>query len=480
MAKLTLDDLHGGQKELVRDIFKYKTFCISSTMGFGKTLVCLVAAKVAAGRGYKTLIAVESQAAKTTWKTEHLNLEYTKDLRVGVFVGTPKQREKLLDEDFDVYIVPYTLLKWMVERKKRLPKFDLVFADEANIIKGGTSKFRKALCEFSDSASIRIAITGTPRAKDEMDFFGIMRFIDLGATLGPNITSFYDSYCRSISIGKGNMIHKIRSRRVAEQIRNMCAPYFRNYAAPDKAVIPIETHIVRFDLSPASRRLYDEFDAMGMKALEKLIRLSDEEHKPFNKVHHLNKLSFLTSGFIYRNVVDVLTMEEMRLRSAAELLAMRKAEAVDLFNDRQVQMYKLAQHIARHHPDSGMVICYNAKQELAHLKQMFPNAITDTDKDFVDRYNNGNREVLLLQYQRSGKALNLQHGGNVVVFYSMVFDFVNTYQIVRRVARQGQKADKVHLYILLANNTRDEAKLERIEERERLHEEFAAATIIRV
>lgn len=473
-------DFSPVQKLAVRDVLQYRRFYVSSEMGFGKTAVVLAAARYLADKGKASLVIAEASAVGTTWATEHEKWDYMQTLKVCVLKGTQAKRLKLLKQGgWDVYVISYNSLKWLVDNAGHLPDLAAVFCDEANKIKGHSSKFRKHVMKLAAGADIRIGVTGTPRANSEIDFYGLMQFIDDGAMLGRTWEEFRLRYTKQLQVGKQVTIDVIRSKKVAKQIRDMCKPYFRNYALSENATVPIEKVIVPFNLSPQSQAIYDEFMEAGMTALRDYVDLTGEELKPMTKVHLLNKLSLLSSGFVYRYITPQLGIEHLRQFSADELLAMRERETVELFHDRIVVLDELVSHIRANYRD-GIVICYNAKHELEQLRRQYPDAMLDTDKDFVPRWNNREADILLLQYNRSSKSLNLQHGGNVVIFYSMVFNFVDSYQIVRRVARQGQKADRVYLYVLVANGTRDEDKIKKVDEREELHLQFGADTVIQV
>lgn len=487
---LTLDDLHSEQKQAIRDILQYKCFCLSSSMGMGKTAIVLHVVAILQKKQKASLIVAESSAVGETWAKEHLHWEFTRDLDVCVLKGTPKQRLKMLQEKHDAYVISYNSVEWLLKHTDLLPHFHAVFCDEANKIKGETSKFRKAIMGFSTDAEIRIAVTGTPRAKDEKDFFGILQFVDNGQTLGSwssdsqgnpvfstNWTAFKEHYMKDLPLPNGTRLPVFKNKAAAREVRDKSMPFFRNYAMSEKAKVPIVKRLVHFNLTTHARRLYDEFTEIGMGALENYVELTNEELKPSAKLQILNKLSLLSSGFVYRMLSPKLDFKDLMKYSAKQMLAMREREVLELFNDRIVALNRLMAHIRKEH-EGGVVICYNAKHELTQLKSAYPDALYDTQKNFVDEWNTGKHNVLLLQYNRSSKSLNLQRGGHVVVFYSLVFNFVDAFQIVRRVARQGQKAPQVYLYILIATDTRDEDKYERITDREEEHHQFAKETLI--
>jgi hypothetical protein len=70
-------------------------------------------------------------------------------------------------------------------------------------------------------------------------------------------------------------------------------------------------------------------------------------------------------------------------------------------------------------------------------------------------WNAGKLPVLLVHPQSAGHGLNLQAGGNLIVWYSLTWDLELYQQVNARLHRQGQSAESVFVYRLLAEKTVD-------------------------
>jgi SNF2 family DNA or RNA helicase len=104
---------------------------------------------------------------------------------------------------------------------------------------------------------------------------------------------------------------------------------------------------------------------------------------------------------------------------------------------------------------ANTIVVYNYKEELAELRRRFPHAQTIDDANAIERWNAGKIELLLVHPKSAGHGLNLQHGGNKIVFVSLPWSLELYEQTVGRLHRGGQ-TQPVWCYLLLCNKTIDE------------------------
>ena len=91
-----------------------------------------------------------------------------------------------------------------------------------------------------------------------------------------------------------------------------------------------------------------------------------------------------------------------------------------------------------------VLVFYAYRHDLARLQERLPEArILDTEKDIED-WNRGTIPVVGLTSSLVGHGLNLQAGGNAIVWFGLTWS-LELYQAVCRLYRQGQK--EVLLYI---------------------------------
>lgn len=117
--------------------------------------------------------------------------------------------------------------------------------------------------------------------------------------------------------------------------------------------------------------------------------------------------------------------------------------------------FDLLDDILAENQRDNTIVAYAYKEELAELKRRYPNAATLDDHDAINRWNAGKIELLLVHPKSAGHGLNLQHGGNKMVFLSLPWSLELFEQTVGRLHRGGQ-TKPVWVYVLLCNKTIDE------------------------
>jgi len=103
---------------------------------------------------------------------------------------------------------------------------------------------------------------------------------------------------------------------------------------------------------------------------------------------------------------------------------------------------------------ANTIIAYTYKEELAELKRRFRITTLDDD-DAIARWNRGEIQILAVHPKSAGHGLNLQHGGQHMVFLSLPWSLELFEQTVGRIHRSGQRHD-VWVYVLMTEKTVDE------------------------
>ncbi|WP_370386291.1 hypothetical protein [Snodgrassella alvi] len=117
---------------------------------------------------------------------------------------------------------------------------------------------------------------------------------------------------------------------------------------------------------------------------------------------------------------------------------------------------------------SGMpvLVAYHFKSDLARIQKAFPQSrVLDQDPQTIRDWNAGKIPILLAHPASAGHGLNLQDGGNILVFFSHWWDLEQYQQIVERIGptRQLQAGHDrpVFIYHIIAADTVDELVVER-------------------
>jgi SNF2 family DNA or RNA helicase len=113
-----------------------------------------------------------------------------------------------------------------------------------------------------------------------------------------------------------------------------------------------------------------------------------------------------------------------------------------------------------------VLVAYHFKSDLERLLKAFPKAkILDTDPKTIANWNKGLISILFAHPASAGHGLNLQDGGNILVYFSHWWALEQRMQILERIGpvRQMQAGHKRPVYVhnIIAKNTVDELVIER-------------------
>lgn len=115
-----------------------------------------------------------------------------------------------------------------------------------------------------------------------------------------------------------------------------------------------------------------------------------------------------------------------------------------------------------------VLVSYHFKSDLDRLLKAFPQGRhLNKDPQIIRDWNAGKIPVLFAHPASAGHGLNLQDGGNILVFFSHWWDLEQYQQIVERIGptRQAQAGHDrpVFIYHIVAKDTVDEVVMERRE-----------------
>jgi hypothetical protein len=117
--------------------------------------------------------------------------------------------------------------------------------------------------------------------------------------------------------------------------------------------------------------------------------------------------------------------------------------------------FEMLEEILEENQRANTIIVYNYKEELVALKRRYPQLATMDDPQAVDKWNRGETELLAIHPKSAGHGLNLQHGGNKIIFLSLPWSLELYEQTIGRLHRSGQTKD-VWCYNIICANTIDE------------------------
>lgn len=430
------------QKLIIDHIVATPRCSIWAGMGMGKTVSTLVAISRLRRIDLEkpVLVLAPLRVALTTWPQEIRKWPELKHLRVSPIIGTPTERLRALNTPADVYTINYDNLVWLIEQLGDRWPFEMVVADESTRLKG--FRLRQGGVRAQALASVAhtkikrfVNLTGTPAPNGLIDLWGQNWFVDAGVRLGRTFSAFKQRWFRASYGGFGSIPAEFAQPQIEAALKDVTL----TVDAADWFDLrePIVRDIM-VDLPVRARALY--------KDMEKEMFMQIDEHgvEAFNAAARTIKCLQLANGAAYVG---------------------ENNEAFKVVHDAKLDALESIVEEAAGMP----VLCaYHFKSDLARLQKRFPQGrVLDKGTQTINEWNAGKIPVLFAHPASAGHGLNLQDGGNILVFFGHWWNLEERQQIAERIGpvRQLQAGyDRpVFIYNILARDTVDELIKARIE-----------------
>ena len=402
-------------------------------MGLGKTSIVLSAVKELKYNRFsvsKVLVIAPKKVAEGTWSKEKDKWDHTKCLRISRVLGSEKKRIRALYETADIYIINRENVVWLVDFYKNDWPFDMVVIDESSSFKSHKAKRFKALSAMAPRIKRIVELTGTPSPNGLADLWAQLYLLDEGARLGTRYAGFRERYFDAGPRHNG-IVYKYSAKQGSEEailsaISDICV----SMKASDYLELPdCIMHEVPVELDPKAAKAYRELER------EMVLELPDDEVTVTSAAALSNKLLQLGNGAIYGEDHNVHEVHGCKIEAFMELIESLSASGKSalVFYNYQHDRVRLQKALAK----TGLVV--------RELK-------TTQDED---DWNAGKIDILLTHPASSAYGLNLQQGGNHVVWFGLNWNYELYTQANKRLHRQGQ-TEKVIIHHLVCEETRDE------------------------
>ena len=202
------------------------------------------------------LILAPLRVCYSTWISEPAKWGFASHYSVGILHG--KDKLTTLNEKHDIYVMNYDGLPWLVENAPKDFPFHMLVADESTKLKHSNTTRFKTLKKMLGKFRRRYILTGTPAPNGLMDLFGQCYVMDMGASLGPYITHYRNTYFNQSGFGGYEWKPK---RDAAEKIQEILAPRVLTMKTEDYLELPelVETTI-NVTLPDKARRVYQQME----------------------------------------------------------------------------------------------------------------------------------------------------------------------------------------------------------------------------
>lgn len=436
---------HAYQDSALDHILSGRRRALWAGMGLGKTVTTLTALHILElTEPGPTLVLAPRRVAVSTWPDEAQKWDHLSDVEVSVVVGTPEERRAALRRQAMVYTINYDNLPWLVEHCGLRWPFRKVVADESTRLKsfrlrrGGIRA--RALAKLAHCKIDRfIELTGTPSPNGLQDLWGQAWFMDKGERLGYCFEAFKSRWFQYIQVGDDRNATKLEPFPFAfEQITAKLADLCLTIDARDHFDLsePIVS-VRRVELPARARRLYRDMEKKLFVELE-----GGAEVEAFNAASKTMKCLQLANGAIYTDDTRTAWAEvhDVKLQALEEIVE----EAAGM----------------------PVLVAYHFKSDLARLLRSFPNGrALDQNPQTLRDWNAGKIPIMFAHPASAGHGLNLQDGGNILVFFGHWWDLEHYQQIIERIGptRQLQAGHDrpVFIYHIIATDTVDEVVMAR-------------------
>lgn len=418
-------------------------------MGLGKTVVTLTVIEELLYdflEHQKVLVIAPKKVAEDTWSREIAKWQHTRHLRISKVLGTPAQRRAALKKSADVYTINRENVVWLVEYLGEKWDFDMVVVDELSSFKSHRSKRFRALRKVRPKIKRLIGLTGTPKPNGYMDLWSQIYLLDRGERLGKTITQFRREFFDA-SYRPWGQEYKLKpgaAERINTKIADICismkAKDHLNLKEPLVIDVPVQ-------LTDKEREIYRTMER------ESIIEIADDVVVGGTAATVSNKLLQLANGAVYDENRNVIHVHDQKLDKLEELL-----EEADGRNVLLLYSYK--------HDRNRILERVKGVREL------------EGSQDIAD-WNAGKIPVLLAHPGSCGHGLNIQDGGNIIIWFGLPWSLELYLQANARLDRQGQ-THQVIIYRLITEGTYDEDVAAALERKDSSQEEFLASLKARI
>lgn len=435
---------HAYQQHCVNKILEIAKLGLFLDMGLGKTVTTLTAIRILKYDRFlvrKVLVIAPKKVAEGTWTREKDKWDHTKILRVSPVLGSQPKRIRALNTPADIYIINRENVCWLVDYYRNSWPFDMVVVDESSSFKSHSSKRFKALASVGPHITRMVELTGTPSPNGLDDLWAQVFLLDGGERLGKRYTQFREHYFDPGRRGADGMVYDYKAKpgsedSILQRISDICI----SMKAEDYLQLPdIIYHEVPVVLDPKARKAYDDLEWKMILELSE-----DEEDISVTSAAALsNKLLQLANGALYDDEHQAHEIHNCKIEAFLELIESLQGKPALVFYNFQ------------HDRERILAALQKTRLRVRELKK-------PADED---DWNNGKIDILLAHPASAAYGLNLQHGGNHVIWFGLTWNYELYTQANKRLHRQGQ-TEKVIIHHLICSETRDEDVMQALERKD--------------
>lgn len=444
----------------------YQSYCINRLltdetlglfldMGLGKTVITLTAINDLKRNRFtvsKALVIAPKRVAESTWTDEVQVWDHLKQLRVITVLGSASKRIRALNTPADIYVINRENVQWLVEYYRNAWPFDMVIVDEFSSFKNHRAKRFKALTWVRPHIRRFVGLTGTPAPNGLLDLWAQVYLLDGGQRLGTRIGGFRERYFEPDQRDRERVYSYAPKPGADEVIQQLIGDICISMQAEDYLELPECLSVVRpVYLDTKAKAAYEKLER------EMLLEIDESTIDASTAAVLTNKLLQLCNGAVYDEDRQVVDIHQCKLEAFLELIEGLNGKPALVFYAFQHDLDRITKALA----GSGLrVRVLKGKQE-------------------VDDWNARTVDILLAHPASCAHGLNLQKGGNHVIWYGLNWSLELYQQANKRLHRQGQ-TEKVIIHHLIVQGGVDEDVMAALEDKRGTQDSLLQALRVRI
>lgn len=415
---------HDYQAYAVKLILDKPACALFLDLGMGKTVITLTAIDELIYTRFevsRVLVIAPLRVAEDTWSKEADKWDHLKHLRIAKVLGPEKRRIEALKSEADIYVINRENVEWLIKLYGKDWPFDIVVIDELSSFKSAKANRFKYLRKVRPLIKRIVGLTGTPAPNGLIDLWPQIYLLDRGERLGKTLGGYRERY---FIPDKRNhdVIFSYKPKPEAEEaiyskISDICV----SMRAQDYLKMPERMdNFVQVEMSDKEMALYKQLER------DALLPFADGDIDAVNAAALANKLLQMAGGAVYDENGQVREIHRRKLEALADLWESANGKPILVF--------------------------YSYKHDRDRLYKFFKQARPrelNTSQDISD-WNNGKIPVAIAHPASAGHGLNLQAGGNIIIWFGLTWSLELYQQANGRLYRQGQNETVIIHHIVTA------------------------------
>lgn len=445
---MNVQDLHNYQKVCIKHIIDHPFCGVFLDMGLGKTISTLTAIeslKYDYCEISTVLVVAPKRVAETVWEEEAKNWDHTRHLKFSKIIGTERQRIAAIKVKADIYVISRDNIAWLCSLFAAKLPYDMLVIDELSSFKAHQTQRFKSLRLARPWFKRVVGLTGTPAPNGLINLWSQMYLIDRGQRLEKTISAYRSRYFKP-GASNGYVVYSYNllsdsEKLIHEKIKDICI----SMRAEDYLEMPERIdNFVKVILPDKLQDMYKNFEK------ESIITLADEMKNngtatvnAVNAAALTNKLLQFANGAMYDENRNVVPIHDLKLEALKEIIESSDGKPVLV----------------------AWTYQFDRDRIMSYFRNLKPRELK-TAQDIND-WNAGKIQLMLAHPASAGHGINLQAGGNIIVWFGLTWSLELYQQFNARLYRQGQKQRTI-IHHIVASGTEDENVVKALKSKDKM------------